>query len=227
MSSELQEWDYRENPMPTKAALRWLAIAMVIQAGFGLLQIAFLCESLRWTGPSSGEFGRTIYDAMSCLLSWMFIIIAEFVYSVFSIIVYLIVVYRVTLNANAVAEEGLVISPSIAVSSYFIPVVNLIIPYLSLQEVWKAGCGKRTQSGRPQVSYLISVFWGILVMRYVAFAMIFTGFGAGLDEDRIKIFLLLMLEILLVVNCFLAWYVLFKCDQKLRARLVADETYGG
>ncbi|ODA35428.1 hypothetical protein A6X21_16550 [Planctopirus hydrillae] len=27
--------------MPTKAALRWLAIAMIIQAGFGLLQIAF------------------------------------------------------------------------------------------------------------------------------------------------------------------------------------------
>ncbi len=225
MSSELQEWDYRENPMPTKAALRWLAIAMIIQAGFGLLQIAFgRVDLVRLMSEGSNKQSYSLVIAYFVVVQISFIS-AGLLSGAFSIVVYLEVVCRININAKAMAGDKVSLAPKWAVVSYLIPVGNLFLPYINLQQVWRVGrrAGQGTEARYGW--YLISVFWAVLLVEHFALILSYRTPFVGFIHRASAIELLG--RSLMVLNCFLAWAVLYRCDQRLRARLVADETYGG
>ncbi|WP_369009484.1 DUF4328 domain-containing protein [Planctopirus hydrillae] len=67
---------------------------------------------------------------------------------VFSIVVYLEVVYRININAKAMASDKVSLTPKWAVLSYLVPVVNLFLPYINLQQVWRVGrrAGQSTEA---------------------------------------------------------------------------------
>lgn len=47
-------------------------------------------------------------------------------------------IHRVAQNARAISPEEFQRSPTMAVGSYFIPIVNLWIPYQAMSEIWRA-----------------------------------------------------------------------------------------
>lgn len=51
--------------------------------------------------------------------------------------------YLVTANAQAFGAEGMTAGPGMAVASYFIPIVNLLMPFRALRDVWKASIEPR------------------------------------------------------------------------------------
>lgn len=225
MSSELQEWDYRENPMPTKAALRWLAIAMIIQAGFGLLQIALVSvDFLRLLSEESDKqsVGLIIFNMYALQISF---VIVGILLSSISTVVYLEVVYRINLNAKVIEAERISLTPKWAVISYFIPVGNLFLPYVNLQQVWKVGRQSGENAEGQSASNLIRLFWIVLLVENCALILSCPSLFVSIINRASG--LELLGRSLMVLNCFLAWAVLYRCEQRLRARLVIDESYGG
>lgn len=51
--------------------------------------------------------------------------------------------YVATANAQAFGAEGMAAGPGMAVASYFIPIVNLVMPFQALRDVWKASVEPR------------------------------------------------------------------------------------
>jgi hypothetical protein len=55
-----------------------------------------------------------------------------------SIILFLIWMYRAAANARVLDPQAMTISPGMAVGGYFIPVVNLVLPYLAMAGIARA-----------------------------------------------------------------------------------------
>jgi hypothetical protein len=225
MSTMPQERYEREDLVPTQAVLRALAIAMAIQAGFGLLQIGFAGVGFKSVWDSvHGNYYTTHQDVYSFIVTRSILTVLDLLFGLLAIIVYLVAVYRVGVNSEVVVGEKLCVSPGWAVMSYFIPIANLFVPYLSLQEVWKAGKGGSSGWRTRPESSLIRLFWGVLLVERLVFVFSYWMWGERGYENA---FILEIIgETLLLLSCFLAWYVLFRCDHQLRAHLGMGETVG-
>ena len=79
-------------------------------------------------------------------------------------------IYRVCANAHALGATGLAFSPSSVVLWYFVPLLNFVMPYLALQEIWKASAAP--QSWKDQASHpLISLYWAVNIISMLSFAV--------------------------------------------------------
>lgn len=83
-------------------------------------------------------------------------------------ICYFIWVYRVAKNAQVIGAEPLRISPGWAVGWYCIPFASLVMPYLSMAEIWIASdpacADDAIEAERADTGLLLPVWWIVWVV---------------------------------------------------------------
>lgn len=99
--------------------------------------------------------------------------IAVFLYTppfVIAGIVFMIWIYLASRNLSPLGNRSQTYSPGWAVGWFFIPVANLLLPFLIMKEMWKASDPKVTDgdSGRNAgVSPVVPIWWGLNVASIV------------------------------------------------------------
>ncbi|HEV7659397.1 MAG TPA: DUF4328 domain-containing protein [Allosphingosinicella sp.] len=89
-------------------------------------------------------------------------------------IAFLVWLYRAEVNARALGAEDMMVSPPWAVGWFFVPLVQLVMPFVAVRELWKASATPRDwQLGAS--SPLIALWWacwiGTLISGNIAFAL--------------------------------------------------------
>ena len=86
------------------------------------------------------------------------------VVSIVTSIAFLIWIYRAHKNLPALGARNLQYSPGWAVGWWFIPILNLILPYMVVTEIWKASDPRVTDgySWRNTQLSLLLLFWWVL-----------------------------------------------------------------
>jgi hypothetical protein len=75
-------------------------------------------------------------------------------------------VYRISRNAHALGTEGLICSPGMSVGWFFVPLANMIVPYLVLRDLWKAsGRGDAATWRQAPVSAILGTWWIACIVR--------------------------------------------------------------
>src|SRR5262249_35593317 len=105
-------------------------------------------------------------DRVDCLIS-----IANPVHFLTSwpaMVFFLIWFYQAASNSRNLHASGIAYSPAKAVASFFIPIGNLVMPYLAMQETWRASNPDPVKDKRPWQqtpgSWLILLWWIALIM---------------------------------------------------------------
>jgi hypothetical protein len=75
-----------------------------------------------------------------------------------SVVIYFCWLYRVCANVQALGAKDLQFTPTSAVLWHFAPLFNLVMPYLALQEIWRASAAPRAWKDQPGHT-LISLYW--------------------------------------------------------------------
>ncbi|HPF36460.1 MAG TPA: DUF4328 domain-containing protein [Candidatus Krumholzibacteria bacterium] len=89
------------------------------------------------------------------------------------VVLQLVWIYRINTNLHAMRAPGIQFSPAWSVGVFFIPLVNLIAPYMVLHEIIDV-----SHRGKSAPTELIAWFWGLLLAGWVvplAAAMLFAG----------------------------------------------------
>lgn len=87
--------------------------------------------------------------------------------------------YRVNANTWAMGARGMKVTPGWAVGWYFVPFMNLVRPYQTMQEIWKSSASPSDWQRQPGSSlvgfwwffYLTSAFFSNFVVRYTESAI--------------------------------------------------------
>jgi len=109
----------------------WSIRLLVAQALLSLLAIAVALAH----GPGFSEESGSAAYALVAMLQFIFFVVTGFVV--------LRWIYYATANAHAFGAQGLRCSPWLAVGSFFIPIANLVMPFQSIRDVWKASVEPR------------------------------------------------------------------------------------
>ncbi len=109
----------------------WSNRLLVAQALLSLLAVAIALLH----GPGFSEENGSAAYALVALLQFIVFIVAGFVV--------LRWIYFATANAHAFGAQGLRCGPWLAVGSFFIPIANLVMPFQSMRDVWKASVEPR------------------------------------------------------------------------------------
>lgn len=151
-----------------------------------------------------------------------------------SAIVFLFWLHRAYKNLKPLGAEPRY-SPAWAVTSFLVPVVNLFLPFLILQETWRASDPETIHAtgAKPlnivvedsSKSLLIVVWWGLWLLTVIN-AVVAYRWHAGrqvLNDDAIASWLVITISLLLAVNSivtiFLARKIANRQDERNR-RLV-------
>jgi Domain of unknown function (DUF4328) len=76
--------------------------------------------------------------------------------------------YRANRNARALGAEGMTYSPAWSVGWFFVPLANLVMPYVVFRELWKAstpGAGPRWR--QAPVSVVLGLWYAVCLARAV------------------------------------------------------------
>ncbi|HVQ09284.1 MAG TPA: DUF4328 domain-containing protein [Allosphingosinicella sp.] len=91
-------------------------------------------------------------------------------------IAFLVWLYRAEINARALGAEDMMVSPGWAVGWFFVPLVQLVMPFLAVRELWKASATPRDWQLRP-ASPVIALWWacwiGTVISGNIAFSLSF------------------------------------------------------
>jgi hypothetical protein len=80
------------------------------------------------------------------------------------VIVYLVWVYCANRNAHALGADKMQYSPAWSVGCFFIPLANLVMPFLMLRELWKASSPiSRGRWQEAAVSPVLGAWWALSV----------------------------------------------------------------
>jgi hypothetical protein len=63
-------------------------------------------------------------------------------------------IYRANRNARTLGAVGMKHSPGWSVGSYFVPIVNLFVPFLSMREIWRASLNPGNPESAPTTPLL-------------------------------------------------------------------------
>jgi hypothetical protein len=95
------------------------------------------------------------------LVFYPLIAFAGMLSGLFSVVIFLFWLYHSYRNLLAFNTQGLAYSPGFAIGSWFIPLVNIALPFIIFQELWKASnpLTKGTNWKRTQASFAIILWW--------------------------------------------------------------------
>lgn len=129
-------------PYELGALTRVTQIALAVQAAVSALAVVYGLMA----APSAE-------DALLAL-----VVLAQFAAFLFAAVAFLIWTYRAKANGNATGAKGVSFSPAFATWSYFIPLVNLVVPVQAMQELHKTSTGARDWEAESG-SGLIWLWW--------------------------------------------------------------------
>jgi hypothetical protein len=150
-------------------------------------------------------------------------------------IVFVFWLHRAYANLKALGGEPRY-SPAWAVAAFVVPVVNLFLPFLILQEVWRASDPETVDTKGAKAlnivvedsskSLLVVVWWGLWLLTVID-GVVAYRWHAGrqvLNDDAIASWLVIAMSLLLIVNSIvtlmLARKITARQDERSR-RLVA------
>ncbi|MDT9600579.1 DUF4328 domain-containing protein [Sphingosinicella rhizophila] len=95
-------------------------------------------------------------------------------------------IYVANANAHALGAEGMATSPALAVGWYFLPIANLVLPYQSMREIWKASGPERDWEAAPSSPW---IFWWWMFWLLSCIASILSNRLAeySYEEDMLRI----------------------------------------
>jgi hypothetical protein len=137
--------------------VRWLLWANALGA---LLEIV-----LRW---------RRGFDPFFITEAEAAMVLAQLALFLGTAIAFLVWLYRAEVNVRALGAEDMMVSPGWAVGWFFVPLVQLVMPFVAVRELWKASATPRDwQLGAS--SPLIPLWWacwlGSVISGNIAFAL--------------------------------------------------------
>lgn len=137
--------------------VRWLLWANALGA---LLEIV-----LRW---------RRDFDPFLITQAEAAMVLAQLALFLGTAITFLVWLYRAEVNVRALGAEDMMVGPGWAVGWFFVPLVQLVMPFVAMRELWKASAAPRDwQLGAS--SPLIALWWacwiGSVISGNIAFAL--------------------------------------------------------
>lgn len=132
----------------------WARILLWLQAGLAALTAV----------PSLAG----ISDPLAPTDAQVLIVLAQSIAYLVCGVVVLRWLYLANNNAWALGAQDLMVTPGWAVGWWFIPFANLVMPYLTVREIWKASRNPRDWQAAPS-SPILPLWWGLWI------AAAFTG----------------------------------------------------
>jgi hypothetical protein len=150
-------------------------------------------------------------------------------------VVFLFWLHRAYANLKALGGEPRY-RPAWAVAAFVVPVVNLFLPFLILQEVWRASDPETVdQKGAKALnivvedsskSLLVIVWWGLWLLAVIDAVIAYRWHASRqvLNDDAIASWLVIAMSLLLMVNSVITWMLARKvaARQDERNRRLVD-----
>lgn len=188
---------------PLAELARWTVRLLLFQALAGLFSFSLTMGELVESPQMSVEQmagGGMAAQTTNCFLSLVWLATTIF---------FLIWQYRLRLNYDSLGVRAMAHSPAMNVVWWFVPVANWFMPYMVLQELWRAGAAGAPEEG-PRLAWrrtpacpLIRTYWianllTIAVSLFGTFAMVLMMMpmrrgGAAEVESFQNIYLAIML----------------------------------
>lgn len=158
---------FRDPTVLTRALvmLLWIIIAAdaagIVSSGLTVM----LLESIQQHAYASIEAARAdalANDARQHLIGTLQIILA-----IVTAIAFFCWVYRANANARQLGAAGMDSSPGWAVGSFFIPLMNLWMPYRAMREIWQASAAPGDWKNHPG-GVIVPVWWAFFLLSSVA-----------------------------------------------------------
>ncbi len=151
-------------PVPfTSAHTRAGIVKILLIVGAVVTFMSLITESLSLVFPpltDDQEFADNPMGAVVVLVTFLFALVDLVVYLT-TVVFFLMWLYRAYANLRAFRAGGrLDYSPGFAVGSFFIPFVNLVVPYRGVREVWqKSGPPDEALFAEPSPPASFPVWW--------------------------------------------------------------------
>lgn len=122
------------------ALARWLLYAGALLAAASILV------------PGAGK--GSWQDAFRTIVA-----LVEFVGSIVAAVAFLRWLYLAAGNARALGAEDMMVGPGWAVVWYFVPVFNLVMPFIAMRELWKASAHPKDWQAAA-APFVLPLWWG-------------------------------------------------------------------
>jgi hypothetical protein len=125
----------------------WAQRLAWVQAGLSVLAILFVW--MRGFEPKEAGQAEATF------------LIAQFLLFLVAMVVALRWIYLANANARALGAQDMMVSPGWAVGFFFVPLMNLVMPYVMMRELWKASAkpGDWQIEPSPGAILLWWIFW--------------------------------------------------------------------
>jgi hypothetical protein len=114
----------REPLRNSGTAARWARWLMWVQAVLSVLAIAFAW--MRGFEPKQAEPAEAV------------LLVGQFLLFIAAFVAALRWIYLANSNARALGAQDMMVSPGWAVGWFFVPLMNLVMPFMMMRELWKA-----------------------------------------------------------------------------------------
>jgi hypothetical protein len=149
----------------------------LLVAGMAISAIAFTAGSIALFTELGGETFRGMLASRAFLAALTVNTLASFAVLLVSIVAIMLWVHRAHANLRLARLAGLNYSPGWAVGSYFVPVVNLFVPFRIMRELYNRSHGEEPHFAAITVDDVNSWWTAYLVSNLVA---AFLGLTQGL-----------------------------------------------
>jgi len=159
LAEQALQYDYR-SPETLKSILLVLGVILAIMHG---LMIASLFKKIDfYTKLEQGFYANNeaqgVADEEAFLEEHSLIALSQLVPTLLFGVVFLIWTYRTKANTWGLGARGMTITPGWSVGWFFVPIMNLVRPYQSMQETWKASLSPGNWLRQPG-STLVGFWW--------------------------------------------------------------------
>lgn len=148
--------------------VRVLHVVLIAMTGIGIwatiLELDLLQRLTNGGGFSSTAELQEILDKNDARVRWT--TMASLGMWIVTWIFCFVWIYRMTRNARAISAAPMDVSPGMAVGWFFVPFINLFMPYISLREVVRASSPLGDASDGP-----LAIFWFFFAARLVDVAI--------------------------------------------------------
>jgi hypothetical protein len=154
----------------------------VSEARPALRDSVLLARAVRWLlwANALGALLETVvrwwrgFDAFLISEAEAAMVLAQLALFLGTAIAFLVWLYRAEVNARALGAEDMMVGPGWAVGWFFVPLVQLVMPFVAVRELWKASATPRDWQLEP-ASPIIALWWacwiGSMISGNIAFAL--------------------------------------------------------
>ena len=172
-SSDGQQYQYTKDPATMTQFLKTMLYMFIAVSILGfvssIVQVNFLM------GVVLNEVEGIATAARQQLVFIQYLIVF-----VLTGIVFLLWIYRTSLNCHGFGVKGMRFSPRWSIGYFFIPILNLFEPYLAMKEIWRVSTDPaawRLEKG----SALLTLWWALWLITLLSFLASLTSFITAIE----------------------------------------------